>query len=471
MNSKQSNSIEALFQAQKDAFALEPFPSARLRKKRLNRLKTLLLQHKTELAELISQDFGCRSPIETALAEVFTSLEGINYQKRHLGLWMKPEDRAVSLWFFPGRCQVYYQPKGVVGIIAPWNYPLYLTLGPLSTALAAGNRAMLKLPEQTPLFSERLAQLIGQYFAPEEVVAVTGGPQIGQDFSAIPWDHLFFTGSTEVGKKVMAQAAKNLVPVTLELGGKSPCIITPGYPAAKAAERILVTKALNAGQTCIAPDYLLVPKGELAPLITAFKETMALHYPSVEGNLDYTSIINKKHFDRLEALYKEALALGAKPIPLLEGPVFFGKSRKIVPTLLTNVTGSMRIMQEEIFGPFLPILEVENFDAALNYVALQPRPLAAYLFSEKRGQVKRFLEQVHAGGVVINHCLYHVAQDDLPFGGLGPSGMGRYHGFEGFQTFSNAKSVYRHGFIDSAKLTYPPYGKAIGRLLKLMLFR
>lgn len=460
-----------LFDAQRSAFAQEPYPSRKVRAERLDRLAALVLDHQDPIEEALSADFSYRCKVETKLAETFVSLEGIRYAKKHLGAWMEPVPRAVSRWFFPSRAEIFYQPKGVVGVIVPWNYPLYLAVGPLTAALAAGNRVMVKLPEATPNFSALLARLIGAAFDPTEVAPVLGGPEVGAAFSALPWDHLLFTGSTAVGKAVMAAAAANLTPVTLELGGKSPTLLAPSANPAKAAPKILAAKALNAGQTCIAPDYVLLPQDQLEPFLTALAQAAQTQIGSIEPDQDYSSLISPKHYQRLERLHQEAVAAGAREVKLLPGPVFLPEKRRIAPVALVNPPWGCRLMEEEIFGPLLPVLTYQNFDEALERVNAGPRPLALYLFGRKKSELKATLGRTHSGGVAVNQCLLQVAQDDLPFGGVGPSGIGRYHGPEGFVTFSNPKGVYHQSWLDGGALVRPPYNQRTHWMLRWMIGR
>ncbi|OGH04491.1 MAG: hypothetical protein A2600_04340 [Candidatus Lambdaproteobacteria bacterium RIFOXYD1_FULL_56_27] len=459
----------SLFKDQRSAFAQEPYPSAKVRLDRLDRLGALVLGHQGQIEEALSADFSYRCKVETKLAETFVSLEGIKYSKKNLKAWMAPVPRAVSRWFFPSKAEIFYQPKGVVGVIAPWNYPLYLSVGPLTAALAAGNRAMVKLPEGTPLFSALFAKLLGERFDPTEVAPVLGGPEVGAAFSAMPWDHLLFTGSTAVGRAVMAAAAPHLTPLTLELGGKSPAILAPSADPAKAAVKILAAKALNAGQTCIAPDYVLLPQKQLEPFLAALAQAAQTQVGSLEPDRDYSSLVNLKHYQRLERLHQEALAAGAKEVKLLPGPVFLPPKRRIAPVVLLNPPWDSGVMQEEIFGPLLPVLTYQNFGEALEWVNAGPRPLALYLFGPKKTELEATLKGTHSGGVAVNQCLLQVAQDDLPFGGVGPSGMGRYHGPEGFVTFSNPKGVYRQSWLDAGALVRPPYNQRTHWMLRWMI--
>lgn len=459
--------LELLFDAQRRAFQAEPEPTLAVRLDRLRRLETLLHSHVDEIAAAIDADFSGRSTVETRLLEFFPCLEGLAYARRHLKRWMRSEDRHVSLWFLPGKATVRWQPLGVVGIVAPWNYPLYLAIGPLTAALAAGNRAMVKPSEFTPRFSGLFARLIARYFALEEVYVLQGDAAVAEKFTAMPFDSLLFTGSTAIGRHVMRAAAEHLTPVTLELGGKSPVIIAPGFDLELAARRIALGKLLNAGQTCVAPDYVLLPRGCEGKFADALRAAASAMYGD-GATEDYSSIISERHLARLQSMLNEARARGADCRPLLvEGEALSG--RKLMPHALLNVPADAQIMQEEIFGPFLPVLSYETVDHAIDYVNGRDRPLALYLFDDDRARVNRVIAATRSGGVTVNDCILHIAQDDLPFGGIGASGMGQYHGPEGFRTFSKARPVFRQGRFNAMPLLAPPYGERAHRLLRLML--
>ncbi len=446
----------------------EPEVSYTARHRRLAALETLLRENADALAVAISTDFGGRSVHETHLLEIFPSQEGLAHTQRHLRAWMRTQGRSVSLWFQPGRAEVRYQPLGVVGIIVPWNYPLYLTIGPLTAALAAGNRALVKMSEFTPATAALLAELVARYFDADEVTIVQGDAEVAQAFSLLPFDHLFFTGSTAVGHHVMRAAAENLTPVTLELGGKSPAIIAPGYPLDKAADRILVGKCLNAGQTCIAPDYVLLPEGQEEAFIAAARAVVAGCYPQMATTADYSAIVNARHYERLAGYLEDAVAKGASCVPLCDVEADAGR-RRFPPVALLGARDDMRVMQEEIFGPILPIIPYQAIDAAIAHVNQRPRPLALYVFDEVSARVDRVLAETVSGGVTVNDTLLHIAQDDLPFGGVGPSGMGRYHGRDGFLTFSHAKAVFRQSRLSGIGLFRPPYGKRFEWLIGWLL--
>ncbi len=427
----------------------------------------LLARNQQPLIDAISADFGNRSADETRLAEIMPSLHGIRYAKRHLDRWMKPSRRSVGMAFQPASAQVVYQPLGVVGIIVPWNYPLFLAIGPLIGALAAGNRVMLKMSEATPATGQLLKELLAQIFPDEQVAVILGEADTGIAFSQQPFDHLLFTGSTSVGRHVMRAAAENLTPVTLELGGKSPAIVSADVPLAHAAERIAFGKTLNAGQTCVAPDYVLVPKNRVEGFVEAYRDVVRRFFPQLADNPDYTSIINPRQHARLQGYLDDAQAKGARLLPLFEQ----GQQRRMSHCLLLDVNNEMQVMQDEIFGPLLPIVPYDDLDQALAYVNARPRPLALYYFGYNRAEQRHVLRHTHSGGVCLNDTLLHVAQDDLPFGGVGPSGMGHYHGHEGFLTFSKAKGVFIKQRFNAARLIYPPYGKALQKLIYKLFVR
>jgi acyl-CoA reductase-like NAD-dependent aldehyde dehydrogenase len=464
------STLQALLARQREACARERLPSLQARLGRLDALARLLHDNADALADAVDRDFGHRSRDETRLLEIFPSLEGIRHARRHLRRWMRPRRRPVSLWFQPGRAWLLPQPLGVVGIIVPWNYPIFLAAAPLASALAAGNRAMLKTSEFTPHTAALLATLVERHYTPEEVAVVQGDAAVGEAFAQLPFDHLLFTGSTRVGHAVMRAAAQNLTPVTLELGGKSPAIVAPGYPLAHAAERILVGKTLNAGQTCIAPDYVLLPKGQSAAFLRAARAAVDACYPALATTPDYTTIASSRHYARLAGYLEDARAQGARVEPLsasLAAPD--AAARRMPPLALLEVRDDMQVMQEEIFGPLLPIVEYGDIGEAIAYVNARPRPLALYLFDRDAARIRLVLEQTAAGGVTLNDTLLHVAQEELPFGGVGASGMGHYHGQAGFDTFSKLKPVFAQARLNGMGLFKPPYGRRFDRLVRLLI--
>ncbi|MGV8862514.1 MAG: coniferyl aldehyde dehydrogenase [Pseudomonas sp.] len=461
------NELEQLFNRQRKAFAANPMPLAGQRLQWLKTLRTLLSDERQALVDAINSDFSHRSADETLLAELMPSLLGIQYASKHLKKWMKPSRRHVGMAFQPASAKVIYQPLGVVGVIVPWNYPLFLAIGPMVGALSAGNRVMLKLSESTPTTGQLLKRLFAQVFPEDLVTVVLGEAEVGMAFSKLPFDHLLFTGASSVGKHVMRAAAENLTPVTLELGGKSPAIVSNDVPLKDAAERIAFGKTLNAGQTCVAPDYVLVPEDRVDGFVDAYRKAVQKFYPTLIDNPDYTAIINDRQLARLNRYLDDASSKGARVIPLFEQ----GQGRRMPFSLLLNVNDDMTVMQDEIFGPLLPIVPYSRIDQAFAYINQRPRPLALYYFGYNKAEQQRVLEQTHSGGVCLNDTLMHVAQDDMPFGGVGPSGMGHYHGHEGFLTFSKAKGVFIKQRFNAARLIYPPYGKAIQRLVYKLFIR
>ena len=460
-------SMDAAFAAQQRAFSANPMPPLGQRLQWLKHLEKMISIHRQELIEAIDQDFGHRSADETLLAELLPSLLGIRDARGQLKRWMKPSSRRVGLAFQPASAKVVYQPLGVIGVIVPWNYPLFLAIGPLIGALAAGNRVMLKLSESTPATGALLKRLFALTFPEDLITIVQGEAEVGMAFSRLPFNHLLFTGATSVGRQVMRAAAENLTPVTLELGGKSPAIVSHDVPLEDAAERIAFGKTLNAGQTCIAPDYVLVPEDRLAGFVDAYRQAVKRFYPMLIDNPDYTSIINQRQFDRLSRYQEDAISKGATLIPFYDQ----GQDRRMPFSVLLNVSDDMLVMQDEIFGPLLPVVPYRNIEDAYAYINQRPRPLALYYFGYNKAEQQQVLERTHSGGVSLNDTLMHAAQDDLPFGGVGSSGMGHYHGHEGFLTFSQAKGVFVKQRINAARLIYPPYGRAIQRWVYKLFLR
>jgi acyl-CoA reductase-like NAD-dependent aldehyde dehydrogenase len=462
--------LQDLFESQRRAFTAHPYPGDRQRRGHLLALERALKSGAAALADAIHRDFGGRSAAETRLLELFPSLEAIRHARRHLKRWMRPERRPVSLWFQPGRARVVWQPLGVVGIIVPWNYPLFLSLAPLAAALAAGNRAMVKMSELTPRAGEALAQTLRAGFPEDLVAVVNGDAAVARAFASLPFDHLLFTGSTAVGREVMRAAAANLTPVTLELGGKSPAIVAPGFPLAEAADRIMFGKCANAGQTCVAPDYVLVPAGTEQAFAEAARAAVARLYPTLAANPDYSAIVNERHYRRLAGYLEEARAKGATVLEINPaGERLDPAARKLAPALVLGAGDEMQLMQEEIFGPILPVVPYAELDAALRYVTERPRPLALYYFDRDAARIERVLTETHSGGVTVNDVILHVAQEDLPFGGVGASGMGQYHGRHGFETFSKQKGVFLQSRLSGAELLKPPYGRRFEAMIRLLL--
>jgi coniferyl-aldehyde dehydrogenase len=461
--------LTELFESQRRAFATTENPDHATRDDRLARLAAMTSKHADAVGAAISADFGNRSLNETQLAEIFPALSAISHARRHLKQWMRPQRMPTALHFRPGYSRVLRQPLGVVGIVSPWNYPYLLATAPAVGALAAGNRVMIKPSEITPRFSELLASIVTEFFAPEEMAVVVGDAETGRDFTSLPFDHLLFTGSTAIGRQVAQAAAKNLTPVTLELGGKSPAIIDASCNLATVVPKLAMGKLLNAGQTCIAPDYVLLPQGHEEAFLEAMSSTIARLYPTLADNRDYTSIVNERHFSRLTSLLDDARSKGARIVEINPGKESFQPgARKMPPCLVFNVDDSMALMQEEIFGPLLPVVSVPDIGVAIRYVNQRPRPLALYWFGSDAANRDRVLAETIAGGVTINDTLLHIAQEDLPFGGVGPSGQGAYHGEYGFLTFSKEKPVFHQSHFNGASLLYPPYGATFRRLLAFL---
>lgn len=444
-------------------------PSYDQRMADLLRLREVFKARLQEMVTAVAADFGHRSRHESLVSDAMTVLAEIDAMRRHLREWMRPQARPVDWLFWPARAEVRMQPLGVVGVIAPWNYPVNLALMPLATALAAGNHVFLKPSEQTPRTSAFLQDLLREAFPADRVAVALGGSEVAAAFAGLPFDHLLFTGSTAVGRKVMAAAAANLTPVTLELGGKSPVIIAPGYSLATAAARIASGKFLNAGQTCIAPDYVLVPKAQREALVEALRREAAARYRSLDDNPDYTRIVNEGQFRRLRGYLDEARERGYQVTSLVPvDPARAEAERIIPPTVVLDPADDAAVMRDEIFGPILPIKGYADIDEAIAYVNAHERPLALYLFDNQRSRVRHVLDSTIAGGVTVNDTVMHIAQGNLPFGGIGPSGMGHYHGRDGFLTFSKQKPVLYQSRITGMALFKPPYRGLADRVVKFL---
>ena len=444
-------------------------PDLAQRRDDLRRLRAAFKAGLPAMQAAIARDFGQRSPHESLIAEGMTVLHEIDDMLRHLRGWMRPQRRPTSWLFWPGRAELRLQPLGVVGVISPWNYPVNLALIPLATAIAAGNHVFLKPSEHTPATSAWLRELLAAVFPDDRVAVALGGPEVAGAFAALPFDHLFFTGSTAVGRKVMAAAAQNLVPVTLELGGKSPAIIGDGYPLANAAARIATGKWLNAGQTCIAPDYVLLPAAQRDAFVAELRREVQARYPQLDDNPDYTRIVNDGQYRRLRGYLDDARARGLEVVELVAvDPQRAERERLIPPTLVLEPGDDARLMQEEIFGPILPLRSYRTLDEAIACVNASERPLALYHFDHDRGRIERVLQETIAGGVSINDTLMHNAQSSLPFGGVGASGMGHYHGRDGFLTFSKQKPVFYQARWSGMDLFKPPYRRLADTLAKLL---
>lgn len=453
--------LNSYFKAQQQAYQQQSYPAYEERKVWLMRLYTLLQQEQHIFIDAINKDYVHRSADESQIAEIIPSLSAIKYCLKHLKKWMQPNSRDVAMLFQPAKAYVLAQPLGVIGIMVPWNYPLFLAFGPLCQALAAGNRVMLKMSEYTPHFASAFKDAIGRVFPQDLITVVIGDTDTAKAFTQLPFNHLFFTGSTAVGQHIMQTAAANLTPVTLELGGKSPAIITKNAELDEAVERIAFGKTMNAGQTCVAPDYVLIDQSLKQDFIHKYLKTLEQFYPKVADNPDYTAIINDRHLKRLTDYVTDAIHHGAI-IHQMQG---HSDGRRFLHCVLENMTDDMTIAHEEIFGPILPVIPYEHLDDAIVYINQRPRPLALYYFGHDAKAQEHVILNTHSGGICLNETLIHVAQEDLPFGGVGASGMGRYHGIEGFKTFSHEKSVFVRPKLSFMKLIYPPYGTWIQKTL------
>jgi len=467
MDGHRRNSTDAarLLELQRAAQRKEGLPSARARIDRLYQLEGMVRKHADSIADAISADFGNRSRFETDLLETMVLVSAIRHARKNVKWWMQPSYREVGINFWPGAAWVRPEPLGIVGIVSPWNYPLQLALSPLVDAIAGGNRVILKPSEQTPNFCDLLRRAISETFEEDEVAVVLGGPEVAAEFSRLPFDHLVFTGSTGIGRRVAAAAAENLTPTTLELGGKSPAIVCPSASMAKAVKAIAYGKFINAGQTCIAPDYVLVPRERIIEFAELIIGEARRAYPDLGP--DYSSMISERAFDRLTSAITEAEAASAK---VLRHPAPSDRARRVLPPVVViDAPQDSVLMREEIFGPVLPVIGYDSLADALDWVNSHPHPLALYVFAEDTREQSRVLDHTQSGGVTVNGTLLHVAQEGLPFGGVGASGWGAYHGKQGFEQFTHQRAVFRTGFFNSATLLAPPYGKRAKRLLKFLM--
>jgi len=459
--------LDRLFALQRAAVTRHGPPSYAERTAALDSLLGLLRRSRRALIEAIGADFGNRSAYETELGEFLPLFNGIKHTRRHLRRWMRPQRRSAGIAFRPAAARVVYQPLGVVGVISPWNYPLYLSLGPLVDALAAGNRVMLKPSELTPRTSSLLQALLAEIFPEDRVAVVIGGADQAAHFAALPFDHLVFTGSTRIGSRVMAAAAEHLTPVTLELGGKSPAILCRDYSLAKAARGIAIGKLFNAGQTCVAPDYALVPADRVDDFAAAFMAAARELYPTSADNPDYTSIITEGHRQRLIAMLEEARDGGARI--LQESDARMAAERKFPPAAVIGAPETSALMREEIFGPILPIVGYDDLKETVARINARPKPLALYCFSTDRTAIASVIDGTSSGGCMVNGTLLHVAQEDLPFGGVGASGMGAYHGRDGFLRLSHARAVLKLGRFNMSDRIAAPYGKLARLATRVLL--
>ena len=462
--------LSNILTGQKQAYRSAPNPSAKERTAQLSALKSAMLSFQYDLVNALNEDYGQRPAQDSLIADIMPCIVNINYTIKRLNKWMKPQRRHAGLLLAPAKVEVHYQPLGVVGIMVPWNFPVMLSIGPLITALAAGNRAMIKLSEFTPNTNQVIKKMLSTIFEQDTVACIEGEADVAAEFSALPFDHLIFTGSTTVGRHVMRAAADNLTPVTLELGGKSPVIIAPDMPIDTAVERLIFGKCLNAGQICVAPDYILCPKDKVEEFIKSYQKQFQAMYGDKLQSADYAHVINSNQHNRLLSWLDDAVSKGAKVVPA-NGQKIERSSRELATQLVTETTDDMLIMQQEIFGPILPIISYENISETIDYVNQRARPLALYIMSFDTETQQQLLSQTHSGGVCINETIFHVAADDAPFGGIGDSGMGQYHGKEGFLTFSKAKTVLSRGKLNIGKLVHPPYGGLIQRLMLKFFLR
>ena len=460
------NEAQRVYKLQREAYLRDPYPSLQERKARLDAVERILLENTDAIVEAIAQDFGHRCAEESKILEIFPVIDGLRHTRKKLRKWMKPQRRPISWLFATGSNRLIPQPKGVVGIVSPWNYPLFLTLSPLVSVLAAGNRAMIKMASNSQHLCRLLADKFSEVF-PEEVVAILPGVRAG-DFSTLPYDHIIFTGSADVGRTVMRSAAENLTPVTLELGGKSPTIVCDDFDIDEAASRIMYAKLVNAGQTCLAPDYLFLPEGSEDRFVAAAQRLVAERYPDT-NDASYTSVIDDKAFRRLRMTLEDAEAKGAKLVPLVPNASFNDVLRKFPPYLVLNVTEDMMIMKEEIFGPLFPVMTYKDLDETIEYVTHRDRPLGFYVFTNDRARKDKLLYSTISGGVTINNCIIHVAQHDLPFGGVGASGIGHYHGYEGFVEFSKMRPVFTSPWFSLLHWFYPPYTGKQERMIDMAI--
>lgn len=465
-----TDELSTILTKQKQSYLSAPNLSVKERIEQLSTLKTALLSYQEKLVNALNQDYGQRPKQDTIIADIMPCVVNINYTIKRLKKWMKPQRRHAGLLLAPAKVEVHYQPLGVIGIMVPWNFPVMLSIGPLITALAAGNRAMIKLSEFTPFTNQVIKEMLNSVFTEDTVACIEGEATVAAEFSSLPFDHLIFTGSTAVGRHVMRAAADNLTPVTLELGGKSPVVIAPDMPIATAVERLIFGKCLNAGQICVAPDYILCPKNKVKEFISNYQKLFQKMYKNKNGIQDYAHVINESQHSRLLSWLDDAISKGAQVVSA-NGEEIDRNSRELATQLVTATTDEMLIMQQEIFGPILPIIGYEEISESVDYINQRPRPLALYIMSFDENTQQQLLSQTHSGGVCINETIFHVAADDAPFGGIGDSGMGQYHGKEGFLTFSKAKTVLSRGKLNVGKLIHPPYGKVIQKLMLKMFLR
>lgn len=465
--------VRTVLARQQAASLAEGPPSAALRIERINRVINLLVDNQQRLCEALARDFTWRSHDQSLMADVLLPVYGLKYARDHVRRWMRPERRKAELGsgWLGARAEIHYQPLGTIGIISPWNFPIAIALAPLAEALAAGNRAIILFSELSPATAGLLIELLAEQFDDSEVAAFIGGAELGAAFSAMPLDHLVFTGSPRVGRLVMRAAAENLTPLTLELGGKSPTIIGRGADLENAARRIWGGKGVSSGQACIAPDYVLVHEDDRERLLSCMQTELRRLFPTLLNNPDYTAMATPGQYQRMQACLQDAREQGVRIIEVNPGNEDLSNSRKIAPTLLVDPADKTLIMQEEVFGPLLPIRSYRNIAEALAYINARPRPLALYYFGDDRAEARHVLERTHSGGACINEVMQHLFQSDLPFGGCGNSGFGRYRGGYGFKAFSLERSVFTPPRVDVMGMLRPPYGTLFRRVMRFLLAR
>ena len=469
MSTETLQEMESVLKLQKKLHIEEGPASIELRKDRLNRCISMLKEYSDEIIEALQKDFGNRDPKASFFTEIVSTIGVLEHAIKNIDKWTKDEKRPSNvnqplflrllMGFLGSKSYIKYQPLGTIGVISPWNFPVNLVLAPLAGIFAAGNRTMIKPSELTPATSEVTKKMFEAYFDKSEAAVFTGDAEVGAAFSALPFDHLLFTGGTQIGKKVMKAASENLVPVTLELGGKSPVIVDEDANLSEVAKKVMRGKTMNAGQICLAPDYLMLPKGKGKEFADASSDAIGEMFKDLKYNDDYTSVINERHYDRINELVSDAKEKGAEVVQINPADEDFEQQElhKIPPTIVLNPTEDMKIMQEEIFGPVLPVKEYDDFEETVNYVNSKDRPLGLYLFSKDKNKEKKVLDNTTSGGVTLNDVIWHIGQEELPFGGVGPSGTGSYHGYDGFKEFSHAKAVYKQFSADLMAQMMPPY--------------
>ncbi|MFZ2844719.1 MAG: coniferyl aldehyde dehydrogenase [Psychrobacter sp.] len=458
--------MQAQFSRLQKLSRTQPINDWATRANQLDNLEVMLSDNQALLAKSISADFGYRSESETQFAELFPSFTGISYAKKHGKRWMKAQRVSISALYMPAHNEILPQPLGVVGIMVPWNYPLFLAIGPMIDALTAGNRIMIKMSEAAPQFAQTFADTISRYFSPDMVCVVIGEVEIAEEFSKLPFDHLLYTGSTAVGKKVMAAAAPNLTPVTLELGGKSPVLVLEDANLENVVNRVMMGKTLNAGQTCIAPDYVLIQRRYHEEFIRLAREWMEKHYPNIEDNPDYSRIINGEQFKRVKGYLDNLSGEGVHKLTAADSNI---ETRLMPPVIVSEPAPDSDVMQNEIFAPILPLMHYDTLDDAITFVNERPRPLALYVFGDNNRDIDKVRTNTVSGGLCINEVVMHVVQHDLPFGGVGDSGTGAYHGKAGFERLSHMKPIFIQSKINGLNILLPPYGGLFKKAMALFL--